>query len=107
MLEFCIENIRDQFVTIIILCCYSVSQFHQEALTLAKGSNTLKEALSEYEFTIECQSKELAALRVDQQCLKEALADALREKERLLQRWMEEKIEEADRLNNYNVTQAR
>uniref|UniRef100_A0A3Q4HDI0 Si:ch1073-143l10.2 n=1 Tax=Neolamprologus brichardi TaxID=32507 RepID=A0A3Q4HDI0_NEOBR len=84
----------------------SVSQFHQEALTLAKGSNTLKEALSEYEFTIECQSKELAALRVDQQCLKEALADALREKERLLQRWMEEKIEEADRLNNYNVTQA-
>lgn len=84
-----------------------MSQFHQEALTLAKGSNTLKEALSEYEFTIECQSKELAALRVDQQCLKEALADALREKERLLQRWMEEKIKEADRLNNYNVTQAR
>uniref|UniRef100_A0A3Q2VSI4 Si:ch1073-143l10.2 n=2 Tax=Haplochromini TaxID=319058 RepID=A0A3Q2VSI4_HAPBU len=84
----------------------SVSQFHQEALTLAKGSNTLKEALSEYEFTIECQSKELAALRVDQQCLKEALADALREKERLLQRWMEEKIKEADRLNNYNITQA-
>ncbi|CAI5654426.1 autophagy-related protein 16-1 [Oreochromis niloticus] len=84
-----------------------VSQFHQEALTLAKGSNTLKEALSEYEFTIECQSKELAALRVDRQCLKEALADALGEKERLLQRWMEEKKEEADRLNNYNVTQAR
>lgn len=97
----------DQFTIIIILGCYSVSQFRQEALTLAKGKNTLKAALSEFEFTIECQSKELATLRLDQQGLKEALADALRDKDRLLQRWMEEKIEEADRLNKYNVTQER
>ncbi|XP_030604387.1 autophagy-related protein 16-1 [Archocentrus centrarchus] len=84
-----------------------VSQFRQEALTLAKGSNTLKATLSEFEFTVECQSKELATLRVDHQGLKEALADALTEKERLLQRWMEEKMEEADRLNKYNITQER
>ncbi|XP_069000134.1 autophagy-related protein 16 [Embiotoca jacksoni] len=84
-----------------------MSQYRQEALTLARGSNTLKATLSEFEFTIECQSKELAALRVEQKALKEALAQARTEKERLLQRWMEEKMEEADRLNKYNDSQER
>ncbi|XP_022619454.1 autophagy-related protein 16-1-like [Seriola dumerili] len=84
-----------------------VSQYRQEALTLAKGSNTLKATLSEFEFNIECQSKELGALRTEQKGLKEALAQAWREKEELLQRWMEEKREEADRLNQYNDTQER
>ncbi|XP_051234583.1 autophagy-related protein 16-1 [Dicentrarchus labrax] len=84
-----------------------VSHFRQEALTLAKGSNTLKATLSEFEFTIECQSKELAAVRAEQKELKEALGQAWREKEELLQRWMEEKREEADRLNKYNDTQER
>ncbi|XP_035519419.1 autophagy-related protein 16-1 isoform X2 [Morone saxatilis] len=84
-----------------------VSHYRQEALTLAKGSNTLKAALSEFEFTVECQSKELAALRAEQKGLKEALGQAWREKEELLQRWMEEKREEADRLNKYNDTQER
>ncbi|XP_073338608.1 autophagy-related protein 16 [Pagrus major] len=84
-----------------------VSHYRQEALTLAKGSNTLKATLSEFEYTIECQSKELAALRAEQKGLKEASAEALREKEELLQRWMEEKSEEADRLNKYNDTQER
>nr|XP_046258041.1 autophagy-related protein 16 [Scatophagus argus] len=84
-----------------------VSHYHQEALTLAKGSNTLKAALSEFEFTVERQSKELAAIRVEQKELREALAQAQRENEALLQRWMEEKREEADRLNEYNDTQER
>lgn len=74
---------------------------------MAKGSKTLKATLSDFEFTIECQSKELAALRAEQKGLKEALAEAWREKEELLQRWMEVKREEADRLNKYNDIQER
>ncbi|XP_028459770.1 autophagy-related protein 16-1 [Perca flavescens] len=85
----------------------SVSHYHQEALTLAKGSNTLKATLTEFEFTIECQSKELTALRTEQKGLNEALAQAWREKEELVQRWMEEKRGDADRLNKYNDTQER
>ncbi|XP_008280575.1 autophagy-related protein 16-1 [Stegastes partitus] len=84
-----------------------VSQYRQEALSLAKGSNALKATLSELEFTVECQSKELAALRLEQKGLKEASGQACREKERLLQRWMEEKREEAERLNRFNDTQER
>ncbi|XP_059215565.1 autophagy-related protein 16-1 [Centropristis striata] len=84
-----------------------VSHYRQEALTLAKGSNTLKATFNEFEFTIECQSKELAALRAEQKGLNEALAQACREKEELLQRWMEEKRDEAERLNKYNDTQER
>lgn len=84
-----------------------MSHYRQEALTLAKGSNTLKATLSEFEYTVECQTKELAALRAEQKGLKEASAEALREKEELLQRWMEEKSEEADRLNKYNDMQER
>ncbi|XP_076599867.1 uncharacterized protein LOC143328557 [Chaetodon auriga] len=84
-----------------------VSHYHQEALTLAKGSKTLKATLSDFEFTIECQSKELAALQAEQKRLKQALAEAWREKEELLQRWMEVKEEEADRMNKYNDIQER
>ncbi|XP_054456709.1 autophagy-related protein 16-1 [Anoplopoma fimbria] len=84
-----------------------VSHYHKEALTLAKGSNSLKATLSGFEYTIECQSKELAALRVEQKGLHEALAQTWREKEELLERWMQEKREEADRLNKYNYTQDR
>ncbi|XP_068573292.1 autophagy-related protein 16-1 isoform X1 [Cebidichthys violaceus] len=84
-----------------------MSRYRQEALTLAKGSITLKATLSELEFTVECQSKELAALRAEQKGLHEALAQTWREKEKLLQRWMQEKSEEADRLNKHNETQER
>ncbi|XP_029963112.1 autophagy-related protein 16-1 [Salarias fasciatus] len=84
-----------------------MTQYHQEALTLAKGSNSLKETLAEFEFTAECQAKELSVLRSEQRGLKEALEQARTEKETLLQRWMEEKSAEADRLNNYNDTQER
>lgn len=98
--------IRQQII-LLLLCFSSGSDYHQEALTLAKGSNTLKATLSEFEFTIECQSKELAALRTEQKGLNEALAQAWREKEELVQRWMEEKRGDADRLNKYNDTQER
>ncbi|XP_035462822.2 autophagy-related protein 16-1 isoform X1 [Scophthalmus maximus] len=84
-----------------------VVQYRQEALTLAKGRNTVKWTLLDVEFTLECQTKELAALRAEQERLKETLAQALREKEELLQRWMEEKREEAERLNKYNDAQER
>ncbi|XP_058508253.1 autophagy-related protein 16-like isoform X3 [Solea solea] len=84
-----------------------MSQYRQEAQNHARMSNTLKVTLSEFEFTIECQSKELAALCTEQQGLKETLAQACREKDELLQRWMEEKREEADRLNKYNDAQER
>ncbi|KAF3841973.1 hypothetical protein F7725_023924, partial [Dissostichus mawsoni] len=68
-----------------------VSHFRQEALSLAKGSNTMKATLSEFEYTVECQSKELAALRTEQKGINQALEQTCREKEELLQRWMEEK----------------
>ncbi|KAK5882579.1 hypothetical protein CesoFtcFv8_021150 [Champsocephalus esox] len=84
-----------------------VSHFRQEALSLAKGSNTMKATLSEFEYTVECQSKELAALRTEQKGINQTLEQACREKEELLQRWMEEKREEAGRLNKYNAAQER
>lgn len=84
-----------------------VSYYHQEALRLAKGSNSLKSTLSDYEFTVECQSKELASLLMEQKKLKEALAAAQRENDELMQRWMERKREEACRVNEYNNTQER
>uniref|UniRef100_UPI0037E85C69 autophagy-related protein 16-1 n=1 Tax=Semicossyphus pulcher TaxID=241346 RepID=UPI0037E85C69 len=84
-----------------------VSLYRQEALTLARRSNTQRAALSELEHTIECQSKELTDLHAEVRGLKKALVQAQREKDELLQRWMEEKRVEADRLNKYNATQER
>ncbi|XP_023183692.1 autophagy-related protein 16-like [Xiphophorus maculatus] len=79
-----------------------VSQHRQEALTLAIAKNNLKAALLDFEFTMECQSKELVALRSERTKLKEALDQAHRDKEELVQRWIEEKSAEADRLNKHN-----
>ncbi|XP_028982811.1 autophagy-related protein 16-1 [Betta splendens] len=84
-----------------------VSQYREEALTLAKGSNGLKATLAQLDFTIECQAKELGALRAERDRVQAELAQARREKDELLQRWMEDKREEADRLNNYNDIQER
>ncbi|KAJ0066863.1 hypothetical protein NL108_004838 [Boleophthalmus pectinirostris] len=84
-----------------------VSHYHKEALRLAKGSNSLKSTLSEYEFTVECQSKELETLKKEQERLKEALVQVQRENDQLLQRWMDRKREEAYRVNEYNNKQER
>lgn len=86
---------------------YSVSHYHQEALTLAKECNTLRATLSDFEFTIEQHSCELAALHVEQKELKEELAQEMRAKEELMQRWMDERREAADRLNKYNDARER
>lgn len=84
-----------------------MSHHRQEAITLAKASNALKATLYQHEYTVEQQTKELATLHVEQSGLKEALSQAWREKEDLLRRWMEEKKQEADRLNKYNDAQER
>lgn len=89
-------------MTVLKLCSSSVSQYRKEAVTLAKSKNELKATLLDYEFTMECQSKELAALRSEQGELKEALEQAKREKEELVQRLIEEKSAEAERLNIHN-----
>jgi hypothetical protein len=44
---------------------------------------------------------------LEQRELKEGLAAAWREKEELLERWMDEKKEEAERVNRHNDTQER
>ncbi|KAM8851959.1 autophagy-related protein 16-1 [Synchiropus splendidus] len=85
----------------------SVARQRQEVLTLAKGSKALRTKLWDHEYTIECQSKELTALQKEQAALQEALTQGRREKEELLQRWMAEKMQEADRLNKYNDAQER
>lgn len=97
----------EQTVTISSLGCFSLSHYRQEVLTLAKGSSTLKATISELEFITECQSKELAALHMEQRRLKQALEQACKEKEELLHRCMEQKREEADRVNKYNDAEER
>lgn len=72
-------------------------------MLLARGACRLKNDLSEYEYELECQSKELAALQMEQRTLREELALARQEKEELLERWLEEKREEAERMNKYNA----
>ncbi|CAL1577620.1 unnamed protein product [Knipowitschia caucasica] len=84
-----------------------VSHFHKEALRLAKGSNRMKSVLSEYEFTVECQGKELVSLQKEKERLKETLAQVQRENDQLLQCWMDRRREEAYRVNEYNNTQER
>lgn len=66
-----------------------VSRYRKEAVTQARGANILQASLSEREFELESQSKELAALWLEQRELREGLAAAWREKEGLLERWMD------------------
>ncbi|CAL8299241.1 unnamed protein product [Merluccius merluccius] len=84
-----------------------VSRYRQEALSLARGSNTMKATLNQQEFTLERQAKELSALQKEHTRLREGMVEAWKEKGELLQRWMEEKKEEAARVNKYNDAQER
>lgn len=84
------------------LCC-RVSRYRSEAVLLARGGCSLKNQLSEYEYQLECQSKELTALQLEQRTLREELAIARQQKEELLERWLEEKREEAERINKHNA----
>ncbi|KAI4887810.1 hypothetical protein NFI96_023447 [Prochilodus magdalenae] len=88
-------------------CHSQVSRYRHEAVLLAKGACTLKDDLSDHQYKVECQSKELLALRLEQKMLREELAVTRLEKEELLERWLEEKREEAERLNRHNATQER
>ncbi|KAG7251526.1 hypothetical protein CRUP_034725, partial [Coryphaenoides rupestris] len=82
-----------------------VSRYRQEALGLARGSNAQKATLNHLEFTVERQAKELGALQKEHMRLREGMVDAWKEKAELVQRWMEEKKEEAARVNKYNDAQ--
>ncbi|KAK3550420.1 hypothetical protein QTP86_025156, partial [Hemibagrus guttatus] len=84
-------------------CHSQVSRYRSEAVLLARGACCLKNELSEYEYQLECQSKELAALQLKQRTLREELAIARQQKEELLERWLEEKREEAERINKHNA----
>jgi len=84
-----------------------VSRYRQEALGLARGSNAQKATLNHLEFTVETQAKELGTLQKEHMRLREGMVDAWKEKAELVQRWMEEKKEEAARVNKYNDAQER
>lgn len=85
----------------------SVTQYRREALTLTKESHKLRATLSELEFTVESQSKDIKVLLAEQKRLREALAQAQEDRERLMERWIQGRREEADRLNKYNDTHER
>ncbi|KAJ8342249.1 hypothetical protein SKAU_G00321770 [Synaphobranchus kaupii] len=88
-------------------CHSQVSRYRREALALARSAAVLQTSLSECEFALESQSKELAALQAEQGVRRVELAEAQREMEQLLERWMEEKREEAQRVNQHNSMQER
>lgn len=85
------------------MCC-RVSRHRSEAVLLAREASCLQNNLSEYEYQLECQSKELAMLQLEQKTMRAELAIARQEKEELLERWLGEKSEEAERINKHNAT---
>ncbi|XP_016410753.1 autophagy-related protein 16-1-like [Sinocyclocheilus rhinocerous] len=88
-------------------CHSQVARYRTEAVVLAQGAFCLKANLAEYEYQLECQSKELTALRLEHSSLREELTAANLQNEQLLDRWLEEKKEEAERINKYNAIQER
>ncbi|XP_061104082.1 autophagy-related protein 16-1 [Conger conger] len=88
-------------------CHSQVSRYHKEALLLARSTAALQTSLSECEYALESQSKELAALRAEQGALGAELLAVRGEMEGLLGRWMEEKRGEAERVNEHNSRQER
>ncbi|KAG7484105.1 hypothetical protein MATL_G00045620 [Megalops atlanticus] len=88
-------------------CHSQVSRYRKEALSLARNASSLQSRLLECEYTLERQSKELSALRAECRALQEELVGAWQEKEQLLERWLEEKREEAERVNQHNDAQER
>ncbi|KAG1971213.1 autophagy-related protein 16-1 [Pimephales promelas] len=88
-------------------CHSQVARYRTEAVLLAQGTSCLKSDLEEYEYQLECQSKELTALRREHSKLTEEMAATKLQKEELLDRWLEEKKQEAVRINKHNATQER
>ncbi|CAM4730150.1 hypothetical protein PO909_022496 [Leuciscus waleckii] len=88
-------------------CHSQVARYRTEAVLLAQGASCLKSDLEEYEYQLECQSKELTALRREHSTLTEEMAATKLQEEELLDRWLEEKKQEAERINKHNATQER
>ncbi|KAJ8387887.1 hypothetical protein AAFF_G00149220 [Aldrovandia affinis] len=88
-------------------CHSQVSRYRKEALALARNASSLQNSLSECEFALESQSKELSALQAEKEVMREKLAGARQEREQMLERWLEEKSEEAERVNEHNDAQER
>ncbi|XP_048838810.1 autophagy-related protein 16-1 [Brienomyrus brachyistius] len=88
-------------------CHSQVSRYRQEAVSQACGTTALRDTLSECEFALEQQSKELVALRSGQTALLQEMDEIRREKEELQERWLQEKIQEAHRVNLNNEAQER
>ncbi|XP_023685065.1 autophagy-related protein 16 isoform X2 [Paramormyrops kingsleyae] len=88
-------------------CHSQVSRYRQEAVSQACDNAALRDTLSECEFALEQQSKEMAALRSGQTALLQEMDEIRREKEELQERWLQEKIQEAHRVNLNNEAQER
>ncbi|XP_016128918.1 autophagy-related protein 16-1-like [Sinocyclocheilus grahami] len=88
-------------------CHSQVARYRTEAVVLVQGAFCLKANLEEYEYQLECQSKELTALGLEHCSLREELTAANLQNEQLLDRWLEEKKEEAERIYKYNAIQER
>ncbi|XP_056591885.1 uncharacterized protein si:ch1073-143l10.2 [Triplophysa dalaica] len=88
-------------------CHSQITRYRTEAIVLAQGASSLRADLAEYEYQLECQSKELSVLRLEHQTVKEDLTSVNLQKEQFLDRWLEEKKEEAKRINKHNATQER
>ncbi|XP_062869679.1 autophagy-related protein 16-1 isoform X2 [Trichomycterus rosablanca] len=84
-------------------CHSQVTRYRKEAVLLAREACSLKNDLSDVGYKVECQSKELAVLRSEHGTLKKEMKMVRQEKEELLERWLEEKQEEAERLNKHNA----
>ncbi|XP_051540614.1 uncharacterized protein si:ch1073-143l10.2 [Myxocyprinus asiaticus] len=88
-------------------CHSQVARYRTEAVLLAQGACSLKADLEAYEYKLECQSKELTVLRLEHRALREELTATNLQKEQLLDRWLEEKKQEAERINRHNAIQER
>ncbi|XP_028838304.1 autophagy-related protein 16-1 isoform X2 [Denticeps clupeoides] len=88
-------------------CHSQVVRFRGEAVALAREASSLRSGLAEYEYALELQSKQFAGLQIEMSTLRAELSVAWVEKEDLLERWMEEKRLEAERVNKHNAAQER
>ncbi|XP_015195823.1 autophagy-related protein 16-1 [Lepisosteus oculatus] len=88
-------------------CHSQVSRYRTEAVSLSRLATTLQASLLECELQLEQQAEELAGLRQSRAELEAGLGQAEREREELLQRWLVEKREQAERVNLHNDAQER
>ncbi len=86
---------------------FRVSRFRNEALAFGREMATLKTQVADYEYRLEVQSGELRGQRLETEALRTQLSALQHDKEQLLQRWMEDKSKEAQRMNRYNRMQER